>query len=89
MLFGCLLSTGVRILDAVSVAWTTQDLRAESEGDTGADVVGHFLRYHFRVYGTPVPLVLVGCVEPSNAIQDDGLDFDAGGAVLIPNTLDP
>lgn len=33
--------------------------------------------------------MLVGHVEPDYAVEDDGLDFDTGGAILIPDALDP
>ena len=89
MLFGDFLRANVREFITVSIARPTRRLRTESERHARANVISHFLRDHFGVDGAPVPLVLVGHIEPGYAVEDDGLGFDAGGTVLVPYTLDP
>ena len=79
----------VRILDAIAVAGPTKDFGAKGKGDGAADVISHFLGDHAGIDGAPVPLVLVGHVEPGDAVEDDGLNLDAGGAVLVPDGLNP
>ena len=89
MVFGGFLASDIWELDAVSVARSAGHLGAEGEGHTPAHVIGHFLNDHLRIHCTPVPLVLVSCTEPADAVKDDRLDLDPCRAVLVPNTLDP
>lgn len=89
MLLRCFLGVDEGIFDAISVSRTTERLGTESEWDAGTEIIGHFLCDHLGIDGTPVPLMLVRHVEPSNAVEDDGLDLDASGTVLVPDTLDP
>ena len=89
MFLGGFLTSDIWELDAVSVARPTGRLGAKGEGNTPADVVSHLLGDHLCIYRTPVPLMLVRCVEPTDAVKDDGLNLDPGGPVLVPDTLDP
>lgn len=89
MLLRKLLRASVRIFDTVSVTRSARRFGAESERDTSADVVDHLLRHHPGIHGAPVPLMLVGRTEPSDTVEDDGLDLDASGAILVPYALHP
>lgn len=75
-------------LDGIASAGA-EGFGAEGEGDGGADIVGHFLEDHVGVDGAPVPVGLVGGAEVGDAGEDERLDFDAGGAVLVPDGRDP
>ncbi len=89
VVLGHLARAAVRVLDALSVAGAAERLGAEGKRDRGADVVDHFLRDHLGVHDAPVPLVFERLAEPGDAVEDDGLHFDAGGAVGVPDGLDP
>ena len=89
VLLGDSLRADVRKLDTISVTGATKGFGTESKGNTSADAVCHLLGYHIGVDPAPVPLVLVGRSKPGDAVQDDGLDFDPGGAVLVPDTFNP
>ena len=81
--------TRIRIFYAILVIRASCGLGTQGERNTSADIIGHFLGNHFRIDGTPVPLMFVGDIEPSDTVEDNGLDFDACGAVLVPYTLHP
>jgi len=89
MFFRGFLVANVWIFNAISVARPAKGLRTKSEGNVGTDIVNHFLSDHAGVDGTPVPLVFVGHVEPGDAVENDGLDLGASGAILIPDALYP